>query len=174
LIVQIEHENLILYHNIEVFPTSCNIVAELNSGGSLRSLIKDFNNFEETLLRAYIFQICDGIKFLHSSDMTHGNLNSQNLLLDVYGVIKLSDYGNMNQLLETYAIKIVSAELESLYSEQIRNTGTESCDLLDLLTMKQNDILGIGCTVYEMVTGEVINSSNQNFKQFLIEIRGED
>jgi hypothetical protein len=40
--------------------------------------------------------------------------------------------------------------------------------------MKQNDILGIGCTVYEMVTGEFINSSNQNFKRFLIEIRGEE
>ncbi len=79
-----------------------------------------------------IFQICDGIKFLHSRDMTHGNLNSQNILLDVYGVIKLTDYCNMNQLLETYAIKIVSAELESLYSEQIRNNGTESFDLLDL------------------------------------------
>jgi hypothetical protein len=41
--------------------------------------------------------------------MTHGNLNIQNLLLDVYGIIKLSDYGNLNQLLETYAIKIISA-----------------------------------------------------------------
>ena len=28
--------------------------------------------------------------------------------------------------------------------------------------------------MYEMVTGEVINSANQNFKQFLIEIRNED
>ncbi len=137
-------------------------------------MITDFNKFEEILLRAYILQICEGIKFLHSSDITHGNLNSQNILLDVYGVIKLSDYGNMNQLLETYAIKIALASEERLYSEQIRNTGTESCDLLDLKTMKQNDILGIGCTVYEMVTGEIVNSSNQNFKQFLIEIRGKD
>ena len=40
--------------------------------------------------------------------------------------------------------------------------------------MKQNDILGIGCTVYEIVTGEVINNSNQNFKLFLLEIRSED
>jgi serine/threonine protein kinase len=98
-----------LYHKIEIFPTSCNIIAELQSGGSLRSLVDDFNKFEESLLRAYIFQILDGIKFLHSNNMAHGNLNSQNLLLDVYGVIKLSDYGNLNQLLETYAIKIISA-----------------------------------------------------------------
>ena len=40
--------------------------------------------------------------------------------------------------------------------------------------MKQNDILGIGCTVYEMVTGEIINSSNLNFKLFLEEIRSAD
>lgn len=40
--------------------------------------------------------------------------------------------------------------------------------------MTQNDILGIGCIVYEMVTGEAINSSNQNFKLFLNEIRGVD
>jgi hypothetical protein len=46
--------------------------------------------------------------------------------------------------------------------------------MLDLQTLKQNDILGIGCTIYEMVTGEVINSSNKNFKRFLEEIRGAD
>ena len=116
-IVDIEHKNLILYHNIEVSPNSCNIVAEFQSGGSRRKLITDFNRFEETLLRAYIVQICDGIKFLHSRHMTHGNLNSQNLILDVYGNIKLSDYGNMNQILETYAVMLVSAVDELLYSE---------------------------------------------------------
>ena len=125
-------------------------------------------------MRAYIFQILDGVKFLHSRNMTHGNLNSQNLLLDVYGVIKLSDYGNLNQLLETYAIKIISDYDERLYSEQIRNEGTNSWEMLDLQALKQNDILGIGCTVYEMVTGEVINSSNKNFNRFLEEIRDAD
>jgi len=40
--------------------------------------------------------------------------------------------------------------------------------------MKQNDILGVGCTVYEMVTGEIITSCNQNFLLFLKEIRGAD
>jgi serine/threonine protein kinase len=85
------------------------------SGGTLRSLVKDFNKFEESLLRAYIFQILDGIKYLHGRDMTHGNLNSQNIFIDIYGAIKLSDYGNLNQLLETFAVKIVSEEC--LYSE---------------------------------------------------------
>jgi len=46
--------------------------------------------------------------------------------------------------------------------------------MLDLNTLQQNDILGIGCTIYEMVTGEIINESNQNFKNFLEVIRGED
>ena len=106
-IIQIEHQNLIFYHYIEVFPTSCNVVAELVSGGTLRSLVKDFNKFEDSLLRAYIFQILNGIKFLHSINMTHGNLNSQNLFIDIYGAIKLSDYGNLNQLLEIFAVKII-------------------------------------------------------------------
>lgn len=108
-IVQLRHPNLIFYYTIEIFPTSCNIVSELLSGCTLRSFVDDFNKFEEGLLRAYIFQILDGVKFLHSKNLTHGNLNSQNLLIDVYGVIKLTDYGNLNQLLETYAIKIILA-----------------------------------------------------------------
>jgi len=47
--------------------------------------------------------------------MSHGNLNCQNLLIDVYGTIKLSDYGNLNQLLESYAVKIISDEEEEKY-----------------------------------------------------------
>lgn len=42
----------------------------------------------------------------------------------------------MNQLLETYAIKIISDyEEERCYSEQIRNDGTYSWQMLDIKTL---------------------------------------
>jgi serine/threonine protein kinase len=73
-------------------------------------LISDFGRFEESLIATYVLQILEGIKTLHSKNMTHGNLNCQNLILDVFGVIKLSDYGNLNQLLETHAHKVSTEE----------------------------------------------------------------
>jgi len=46
--------------------------------------------------------------------------------------------------------------------------------MLDVKTLQQNDILGIGCIIYEIVTGEVINKNNQNFLRFLQSIQSED
>jgi hypothetical protein len=37
--------------------------------------------------------------------MVHGNLNCKNVNLDKYGNVELSNYGNLNQLFETYAIR---------------------------------------------------------------------
>jgi len=39
---------------------------------------------------------------------------------------------------------------------------------------RANDILGIGCLIFEMGTGEIVNEWNSNFKTFLAMIRKEN
>ena len=102
-------------------------------------------------------QIIMGLKHLHTHNMTHGSLNCKNIIVDEYGNIKLSNYGELNHLFETYAIKNQEVNIS------LKMQNENSSDLLELKRMKQNDILGIGCTIYEFVTGEIINSSNTNF-----------
>lgn len=59
------HHNLATVHQLEVFKASCNIVYDLLSGGSLRSLLEQFSVFEEHLVQAYCFQLMEAVKYLH-------------------------------------------------------------------------------------------------------------
>ena len=89
-----------------------------------------------------------GLEHLHKRNVTHGDLNCKNVIVDEYGNVQLSNYGNLNQLFETCAIK---NDQDNLSQQMLVSTD-------ELMAMKQNDILGIGFTVYEFMTGEIVNS----------------
>ena len=93
--------------------------------------------------------------------MTHGSLDCSNIMLDTFGNIKLVEFGNFNHLLNIYARKTTDKEDHII------------CELGYLKSQHRNDIFCVGYSIYEMVTGEVVND-NLNFNKFLEEIRGPD
>ena len=56
-------------------------------------------------MRFFVIQIIEGLEHLQKRSMTHGNLNCKNVIIDEYGSVALSNYGNLNQLFETCAIR---------------------------------------------------------------------
>lgn len=67
------------------------LVMELLSGGDLRSLLKRSTEpLAETLVRQIIGDICNGVSFLHSKSIIHGDLKSANVLFDGVGRAKVS------------------------------------------------------------------------------------
>jgi hypothetical protein len=86
-----------------------------------------------------------------------------------HNLLVLSDFGNLNQLLETFAHRVIATEAELPH---------DSFDKMDddILSYgwEQNDIFGLGCCIYEMLTGEIISKFNLNFLTFLKEIRDRD
>ena len=78
----------------------------------MRSLIFSFGKIKQSIISAYVKQIIDGVNFIHSRDLTHGNLNCGNIMIGNHSLLVLSDYGNLNQMLETLAHKITVTEDE--------------------------------------------------------------
>jgi hypothetical protein len=80
--------------------------------------------------------------------MTHGNLNCKNIIVNEADNLELSNYGNLNQLCMAHAVWNDDGNLSLYFLEKMDSLTTE----------KGNDILGIGFTVYEIVTGEIVSS----------------
>lgn len=158
--LMLEHNNIAPVHQLEVFSASCNVVYDLLSGGSLRSLLEQFHVFEEHLIQAYCYQLMEAIKYVHMSKQFHGNINCQNILLDIYGTIKLADYCGPTQIGVMFGVPRQGASSAD-YTQPLNLEDLRSSK--DVVRLQQGDILGIGISIYEMVTGEVVNDSNANF-----------
>lgn len=61
-------------------------------GGDLGSVLEKVCRFDETCARFYIAEIILAVEYLHSCNIIHRDLKPDNLLLDKYGHIKLTEY----------------------------------------------------------------------------------
>ncbi|CAL3971076.1 unnamed protein product [Diplocarpon coronariae] len=76
------------------------LVMELSHGGSLAKYVK--SRPEERLLQpeadCFFKQLMTGLKFLHDQDIVHRDLKLNNLVLDISGLLKITDFGLSNRL----------------------------------------------------------------------------
>lgn len=110
--------------------------------GSLTSLIKKFGTFNETLSAVYIFQVLQGLSFLHEQGVIHRDIKGENILTTKEGFVKLADFG--------VAIQGVDHEHDVV--------GTPYWMAPEIIEMAGSssacDIWSVGCTIIEMLTGK--------------------
>ncbi|VDN97008.1 unnamed protein product [Rodentolepis nana] len=66
---------------------------EFINGGELFSLIRREGKFKEDTARFYGAQVVLALEYLHSMDIAYRDLKPENLLIDKYGYLKLTDFG---------------------------------------------------------------------------------
>ncbi|VUZ52245.1 unnamed protein product [Hymenolepis diminuta] len=66
---------------------------EFINGGELFSLIRREGKFKEDTARFYGAQVVLALEYLHSMDIAYRDLKPENLLIDRYGYLKLTDFG---------------------------------------------------------------------------------
>ena len=71
---EVEHDNIIRYIGSEIVDKEFCIYIEYASEGSLLNLQKDFGPFDENLIRRFVKEILEGLKFLHSKNIAHQDL----------------------------------------------------------------------------------------------------
>lgn len=69
------------------------IVMEYMIGGDLGSLLEEYGCFDEQSAKFYIGEIVLALETLHKSGIIHRDLKPDNILIDIKGHIKLSDFG---------------------------------------------------------------------------------
>ena len=62
-------------------------------GGDFGSILREYNCFDEWIVKFYAAELVLAIESLHSKGIVHRDLKPDNILLDKNGHIKLTDFG---------------------------------------------------------------------------------
>ncbi|KAJ3682066.1 hypothetical protein LUZ60_014639 [Juncus effusus] len=89
----IKHPNVVQLHEVLASKTKIYIVLDYVDGGELFDKIVENGRLKEDEARRYFHQLINAVDYCHSRGVYHRDLKPENLLLDSYGVLKVSDFG---------------------------------------------------------------------------------
>ncbi|KAF8640370.1 hypothetical protein AX17_000041 [Amanita inopinata Kibby_2008] len=89
----LDHPNIVQYLGFEETPSNLSIFLEYVPGGSVGSCLLKHGRFDENVTKSFTYQILDGLHYLHSRGILHRDLKADNILVEMSGVCKISDFG---------------------------------------------------------------------------------
>ena len=143
------------------------IVMEYADDGDLNKKIKQHQNkksgekyFSEDTIIKYFYQICKGINYIHSKNIIHRDIKSQNIFLMKNGAIKIGDFGIAKALSKTNSNAMTVIGTPYYFSPEIINGEPYNY---------KTDIWSLGVVLYELCTLKLPFDSN-NIAQLSIKI----
>lgn len=144
----LDHINIVQYLGCERKETSISIFLEYISGGSIGSCLRKHGKFEEPVVSSLTRQTLSGLAYLHREGILHRDLKADNILLDVDGTCKISDFGISKKTDNIYGNDKTNSMQGSVFwmaPEVIRSQGEGYSAKVD--------IWSLGCVVLEMFAG---------------------
>ncbi|KAL9123847.1 MAG: hypothetical protein Q9217_006764 [Psora testacea] len=144
----LEHPNIVQYLGCERKEYSISIFLEYISGGSVGSCLRKHGKFEESLVSSLTRQTLAGLAYLHQEGVLHRDLKADNILLDVDGSCKISDFGISKKTDDIYGNDVTNSMQGSVFwmaPEVVRSQGKGYSAKVD--------IWSLGCVVLEMFAG---------------------
>ena len=144
----LDHPNIVMYLGSERKDYSISIFLEYIPGGSIGSCLRKHGKFEEKIVSSLTRQILLGLAYLHHEGILHRDLKADNILLDLDGTCKISDFGISKKTDNIYGNDITNSMQGSVFwmaPEVIRSQGKGYSAKVD--------IWSLGCVVLEMFAG---------------------
>lgn len=140
----LNHKNIVGFHSFFDDPYNVYIVLELCKKRSMMELHKRRKTITDYECRYYMFQIIQGVKYLHDKHIIHRDLKLGNLFLNDDLHVKIGDFG-------------LATKIE--YEGERKKTlcGTPNYIAPEILLKKGHsyevDIWSIGCVMYTLLVG---------------------
>ncbi|CAO3618892.1 unnamed protein product [Cunninghamella blakesleeana] len=135
------HPNIVQHLESYLWSKSIWMVMEYMDGGNLTDVVS-FRSLFETEIAVISQEVLKGLQYLHSNGIIHRDIKSDNILINLNGQVKLSDFG-------------FSAKLNSHRSKRKTRAGTQ-CWMAPEIACGESygckiDIWSFGITVIEMI-----------------------
>ncbi|KAJ3029286.1 UNVERIFIED_CONTAM: ATP binding [Siphonaria sp. JEL0065] len=148
LLNELAHENVVRYLGFDIDNTLVSVFLEYVGGGSVASMLSKFGRFEENISQTLLAQILNGLEYLHDRCIIHRDIKGANILVNMDGSVKISDFGisKKNELNMAYQINSKMEFAGSVFwmaPEMSKNSGYSA----------KIDIWALGCVALEMFTG---------------------
>jgi mitogen-activated protein kinase kinase kinase len=158
----LDHSNIIKCHGSES-GESLILILEYMPGGSLASLIQMFGPLKENLIRKYLKQIIEALRYIHSKGVVHRDLKAANILLNSDGKIKLSDFsvsGKLDINGKNDFLNSLKGAIPWMAPEVICQSNYDC----------KSDIWSLGCLLIELTTGQIPSEKFDNLISAMLKI----
>lgn len=148
----LDHFNIVQYLGFEALPDTYNLFLEYIPGGTVGMALRKNGRFETSVSQYFTRQVLDGLSYLHSCGILHRDLKSDNILIDLDGVCKISDFGISKKSGNIYANDAQMSMQGTIFwmaPEVIHNV----IDNEKQGYSAKVDIWSLGCVVLEMFAG---------------------
>ena len=141
------HPNILPIHDVNLYTEFPNLVTELAPNGSARRLINDAEEIPVELVFKYLLQTLHALRAAHAQRVYHRGLKPEQLLIDAYGNVKVSDFGFTRIVERDHAV------IRQIYVG-MGNVAYMAPELYSdpLISGPQGDIYALGIIFYELLT----------------------
>lgn len=156
LLQGLQHPNIVQYLGTLADEMYLNIFLEYVPGGSIASMLKQYNTFQEPLIKNFVRQILNGLAYLHSCDIIHRDIKGANILVDNKGGVKISDFG-ISKRVEASTVLGTRASGGTGHMHRPSMQGSVYWMAPEVVRREAHtekaDIWSLGCLVVEMFIG---------------------
>ncbi len=141
------HPNILPIHDVNLWTEYPNVVTELAPNGSARRLINDAEELPVELVFKYLLQTLHALRAAHQQRVFHRGLKPEQLLIDGYGNVKVSDFGFTRIVERDHAV------IRQIYVG-MGNVAYMAPELYTdpMAAGPQGDIYALGIIFYELLT----------------------
>ena len=137
------------------------LILEKCKNGALSNIIRQTGPLEENIARFIFLQILSGIQFMHNKGFAHLDLKLENILLDEFFNIKISDFGTTEYVDDCFGFTSRVWGTKGYMAPEI--TSNDRDDNYDAFSA---DIYSLGICLNLLLTGQFPSENQTMNKQF--------
>lgn len=146
-IARLSHNNIVGIYDILTDDETMCLVMEYVEGETLKDKINRDGAIPWQQAVKYAIQIANGLEYAHANQIIHKDVKSQNILIDKYDNVKITDFG-ISQMMNNTTITHNKGVLGSAHYFSPEQARGEKLSY-------QTDIYSLGIVLYEMLVGEL-------------------
>src|SRR5690625_4386256 len=143
----LSHPNIVNIYDVGEEDHILYMVMEYVDGLTLKEYIQKYGPIEVHEALNIMKQVTSAIAHAHANDLVHRDIKPQNILIDTYGNVKVTDFGIAVALSATSLTKTnaILGSVHYLSPEQARGG----------MATKKSDIYSLGIVLFELLTGRL-------------------